>query len=165
MNWPLCLPLRIQIIKANAVLLCAVTMGTVTVAASSLLFALAGNQSWSGGGDGRGRVGGDVAWRGMVEVIQRLEAHRGFVQQTGSRSTLVLSRGRDQVFLTTSALSSTQHAPPDPDKICMCHNHNMHPPSTNLTVPPSLDLFTLAHLAETFKNIYDFIKVTISTAF
>lgn len=41
--------------------LCAVAMGTGTAVASSLLFALAGNQSGSGGGDGWGRVGGDVA--------------------------------------------------------------------------------------------------------
>ena len=30
-------------------------------------------------GIGRGGVGGDVAWRGTVEVIQRLEVHRRFV--------------------------------------------------------------------------------------
>ncbi|KAK2893810.1 hypothetical protein Q8A73_016294 [Channa argus] len=49
--------LQIQIIKANAVPLCAVTMGTGMAVASGLLFALAGNQSTSGGGDGQGRVG------------------------------------------------------------------------------------------------------------
>ncbi|KAK2833429.1 hypothetical protein Q5P01_017318 [Channa striata] len=62
MNWPLCLSPQIQIIKANAVPLCAVAMGTGMAVASSLLFALAGNQSASGGGDGQGRVGGDWAF-------------------------------------------------------------------------------------------------------
>ncbi|KAI9514815.1 hypothetical protein NQZ68_031005 [Dissostichus eleginoides] len=83
----------IQIIKANAVPLCAVAMGTGTAAASSLLFALAGNQSLRG----------------------------------GSYSTPVLPEERDQIFLTTSALSSTQHASPDADKICMCHNLQQDP--------------------------------------
>lgn len=80
LNWPLCLSLQIQIIKANAVPLCAVAMGTggLRLPAGSV-FALAGNQSASGGGDAWGRVGGDAAWRGTVEVIQRLEVHRGFV--------------------------------------------------------------------------------------
>lgn len=41
--------------------LCAVTMGTGTAAASGSLFVLARNQSPGGGGDGWGRVGGDVA--------------------------------------------------------------------------------------------------------
>lgn len=54
MNWPLCLPLQIKIIKANAVPLCAVAMGTGTAAASGLLFALARNQSASGGWDWMG---------------------------------------------------------------------------------------------------------------
>ncbi|KAK1878116.1 Hydroxyethylthiazole kinase, partial [Dissostichus eleginoides] len=70
LNWPLCPSLQIQIIKANAVPLCAVAMGTGTAAASSLLFALAGNQSLRGGvlqadtvEAGTGAVGGLLAYK------------------------------------------------------------------------------------------------------
>ena len=80
LNWPLCLSPQIQIIKASAVPLCAVAMGTGGLRLpAGWVFALAANQSASGGGDAWGRVGGDAAWRGTVEVIQRLEVHRGFV--------------------------------------------------------------------------------------
>ncbi|CAB1425000.1 unnamed protein product [Pleuronectes platessa] len=91
----------IRIIKADAVPLCAVAMGTGTAAASGPLFALAGNQSGRGGGDWTG-------WSGRKGI--------GF-------------------FLATSALSSPRHAPPDPDKICMCHNHQQHDP-TPCNPPP-----------------------------
>lgn len=74
------------------------------------LFALAGNQSVSGGG-----------MHGVEWEVMRLDASWG-TPWLCAPSTLVFPEGRDQVYLTTSALSSTQRAPPDPDKICMCHN-------------------------------------------
>lgn len=61
LNWLLCLPPADPNHQGQS--RAPVAMGTRTVAASSLLFALARNQSGSGGGDGQGRVGGDVASR------------------------------------------------------------------------------------------------------
>lgn len=48
-----------------------------------------------------------------------------------------LPKERVQVFLATSALSSTQLATPDPDKICMCHNLQNDPtPCKSYHTPP-----------------------------
>lgn len=133
LNRPLCLSCRSKLSRPA---LCSVTMGTRAVAARSLLFALARNQSTSEGGDGWARVGGDVAWHGMVEVIQHLKVHCCFVPKLEA----LLKRGERPLYLTTSALSSTQHLTPDPDKICICNSLQ------NDTTPPKITfLYQLPH--------------------
>lgn len=66
LNWPLCVPLLIQIIKANAVPLCAVKMGMGTVAASGFAVCLGLKSKPKWRWDACGTVGGDVAltWDG-----------------------------------------------------------------------------------------------------
>lgn len=71
MNWPLCLSLQIKIIKANAVPLCAVAMGTGDCGCQQFAVCF----GWKSKHGRRlrldeGGVGGDAAWRGMAEVIQ-----------------------------------------------------------------------------------------------
>ena len=138
MNWPLCLSLQIKIIKANAVPLCAVAMGTGTGAASSLLFALAGNQSVSGGWDWTGKSGrwcgltwdgrGDTASWGTPRLCpakQEATAHWPSLRKGIRFSWPPLPCHQPYMLLlilTRSACVTTD---------------SMTPPPANLTVPPS----------------------------
>lgn len=117
------------------------------------LFALAGNQSVSGGG-----------MHGVEWEVMRLDASWG-TPWLCAPSTLVFPKGRDQVYLTTSALSSTQRAPPDPDKICMCHNLQHDPtPCKPCHTPLAQFLCFGAHGWTPWKQIWCAVmNVTIST--
>lgn len=83
-----------------------------------------------------GRLGGDVAWHGMAEVIQRLEAHHGFVPQTGSHMHWFSLRK----WIRFSWRPLPCHQPNMCLLIltrCACATaYNMTPPPANLAIPP-----------------------------
>lgn len=103
-----------------------------------LLFALAANKSADGGG--MHGVDWEVAWRDAGRW--RWYSILRYTSALCSNSMLVIPKGRDQVYLTTFAFSSTQHAPPGPDKICMRHSlqHDPTPCKTHRSSPHSICL-------------------------
>jgi len=152
LNWPLCLLLQIQIIYAGAVHR---HHGNKDHGCQefTVCFGLESKYKWRWGWTGQSRRWCGLTWDGRGDTTS--QGTQWLCPKTGGLDALVHLWGKRSVFLTTSALSSSQHASPDPDKICIRHSLQHDPTPFKLYhTPPQISLFTLAHKAELHENRY-----------
>lgn len=156
LNWPLCVPLLIQIIKANAVPLCPVKMGMGTVAASRFAVCLGWKSKPKWRWDAWGRVGGDVA---LTRDGRGDSASWGtpWLCPPKQEATVPCSSLREEIRFTWPPLPCHQ---PYKRLLILTRSacvttYNMTPPPANPAISPSLNLFALAHMAELPENRYD----------